>query len=134
MERQVVRLTEEQLHNIISESVQMILSENEQEEGWFGDKWNQVKSAYQTATQDNGVDFKKRMQNVKKNWNTQGQVNNLSNLINQLTQLVQQNKIDPQITVGQLVGGKYNQGKVGKLTLMRGNRKGQISRRGGKSY
>ena len=44
-----IRLTESDLHRIIEESVQNVLEEQmyeELEEGWFGDKWNQAKSAF----------------------------------------------------------------------------------------
>jgi hypothetical protein len=54
MNKKLIRLTESDLHRIVEESVANILSENEIEEGWFGDKWNQTKSAVGTAFNKDG--------------------------------------------------------------------------------
>lgn len=132
-----IRLTESQLHDIIRESVYNVLNENEVEEGWFGDKWNQVKSAYNTATQNGGEDgmsMRDRFSAAKKNWNTQGELNGLNNLAQQLSQFVDAGQINPQMTIAQLIGGKYNNGKFGRMSGMTANRRGQISRRGGTAY
>ena len=75
-----------------------------------------------------------RFSNMKKNWNSQGELNNMNNLIAQLTQLLDSRKITPETTVGQLVGGRYNNGKFGTMSGMQANRKAQISNRGGQSY
>lgn len=131
--RQRIRLTESDLHRIIEESVTNILAENDMEEGWFGDKWNQTKSAVGTAF-GGGGNFGQRMQNAKKNWNTQGDLNNINNLKQQLIQMLDARQISPQTTVAQLVGGKYNNNKFGTMTGMAANRMGQISRRGGNAY
>lgn len=45
MNKQVVRLTESQLHQLIEESVYRVLYENEEDESWVGDKLNQGKQA-----------------------------------------------------------------------------------------
>lgn len=133
-----IRLTESQLQNVIRESVYNVLKEmnegEELEEGWFGDKWNQAKSAYQTATQNNDMSLGQRFQNAKKNWSTQGNLNGLNNLKSQLEQYVDAGQIDPQTTIAQLIGGKYNNGRMGKMTGQINNRKSQISKRGGQSY
>lgn len=140
--KKVIRLTESDLHNIVMESVKRVIRENtdmsqevsgELEEGWFGDKWNQTKSAVGTAIRGSG-DFGKRIQNAKKNWSTQGELNGLNSLQKQLMQLLDARKISPQTTVAQLVGGKYNNSKFGTITGMVGNRRGQISNRGGIAY
>lgn len=133
MSKQVIRLTESDLHRIVKESVANILSENEIEEGWFGDKWNQAKSAVNTAFGSQG-NIGQRMQNAKKNWGTQGDLNGLNNLQQQLAQMLDARQISPQTTVAQLVGGKYNNNKFGTMTAMAANRRGQIARRGGTSY
>ena len=39
-------------------------------------------------------------------------------------------QISPQTTVAQLVGGKYNNNKLGTMTGMVANRHGQLKRRG----
>ena len=134
MNKKVIKLTESDLHRLIMESVEAALNENEMEEGWLGDKWNQTKSAVGTAFGKGGGDFSQRFQNAKKNWNTQGNLNGINNLRQQLTQLLDARQISPETTVGQLVGGKYNNNKFGTMTGMAANRRGQISRRGGTAY
>ena len=129
-----IRLTESDLHRIVKESVENILSENEMEEGWFGDKWNQTKSAATTAFSKNGGNIGQRIQNARKNWNTQGELNGMNNLQQQLIQMLDARQISPQTTVAQLVGGKYNNNKFGTMTGMAANRKGQIAKRGGTAY
>ena len=152
--KKVIRLTESDIHNIVMESVKRVIRENDEkpvlpgdpythtsqdaseelEEGWFGDKWNQTKSAVNTAFGDSGQSFGKRFQNARKNWSTQGELNNMTNLQNQLMQMLDARQISPQTTVAQLVGGKYNNNKFGTMTGMAANRRAQISRRGGAAY
>ncbi|MCF0213830.1 MAG: hypothetical protein HUK13_10090 [Muribaculaceae bacterium] len=133
-----IRITESDLHQIIKESVQSILNEQmneELEENWFGDKWKQTKSAFSTATQNNwDLGLKDRFTKAKQNWNSQGELNSLNNLAQQLSQFVDAGQLNPQMTIAQLIGGKYNGGRFGRMSGMAANRKGQISRRGGSSY
>ena len=75
--------------------------------------------------------FKDRFNAAKKNWNVQGQLNDISNLQQALMQLLDTKKISPNTTVAQLVGGKYNNNKFGTMTGMAANRRGQITRNGG---
>ncbi|MBQ0016249.1 MAG: hypothetical protein KBT04_04635 [Bacteroidales bacterium] len=51
-----------------------------------------------------------------------------------MSQFIDDGQIDPNMTVAELVGGKYRNGKMGSLTARINNRKSQISGRGGKSY
>lgn len=130
-----INLTESQLRDIVRESVSRFLKEEDVEEGWFGDKINQAKSAYNTATQKNkNLTLKDRVSKAKKNWNTQGELNNLNNLKRQLSHFVDSGQLNPQMTIAQLIGGKYNNGKFGRISSMTANRQGQIKRRGGTSY
>ena len=62
--KKLIRLTESDLHRIVEESVANILAENEIEEGWFGDQWNQTKSAVGTAFNGEG-NFGQRLQNAR---------------------------------------------------------------------
>lgn len=130
---QRIKLTESELRHIIREAVEQELDEMDIDEGWVSDKWNQVKTAAKTATNNNGT-MKDRFQNAKKNWNTQGELNGINNLVAKLSEFVDNGQIDPQTTVAQLIGGKYNKGRFGKMTGMAANRRGQISRRGGQAY
>ena len=134
--RQTIRLTEGDLHRIIRECVNDVLTEDEMEEGWLGDKWNQTKSAVKTfASNNNGEStLSDRWTRAKKNWNSQGELNGLQSLRNQLSQYLDAGQIAPETTVAQLVGGKYNNNKFGKLTGQIANRKSQISNRGGSAY
>jgi len=135
----IVKLNEEQLKNIIAESIKKVVSEGqfneeEMEEGWLGDKWNQMKTAANTFTQKtdaNGMGMKDRFQKAKANWNTQGELNNINNLRQILSDMLDARQISPNTTVAQLVGGKYNNGKFGTMSGMVANRRNQIARRGG---
>jgi hypothetical protein len=66
--------------------------------------------------------------------NTQGELNGLNNLSQQLSQFVGNGQLNPQMTIAQFIGGKYNDGKFGRMSGMAANRMGQISRRGGTAY
>ena len=55
----------------------------------------------------------------------------MQGLIKQLSQFIDAGEIDPNTTIAQLVGGKYNSNKFGRMSGMIGNRQSQISRRGG---
>jgi len=130
-----IRLSEQELHYLVEEAVKSYLIENEENEGWFGDKWNQAKSAFSTATQDGGeqgMGLKKRFQNAKKNWSTQGQMNDLNNAIEILYKYVHGGKINPNMTVQQLFGVKdKTNGYFGKVL---GGQMRAIQSRGGNSY
>lgn len=114
--------------------IQNIINEELENEGWFGDKWKQAKTAANTAFQnggEGGMGLKDRFNAAKKNWGTQGELNDLSNLRQQLEQYVEAGQLNPQMTIAQLVGGKLNNNKFGNLSAKMANRQGQISRRGG---
>ena len=135
MDKKVIKLTESDLHNIIKEAVEQVMLENveELEEGWFGDKWNQTKTAAKTFTQNSSqpMSMKDRFNKAKANWNTQGELNNINKLINSLSEFVDAGQLNPQMTIAQLIGGKYNNNKFGRMSSMVANRKSQISKRGG---
>ena len=131
-----IKLTEGDLHRIIRESINQVLTENEMDENRLSDKWNQTKSAVKTfvnSRQENNS-LSDRWTRAKKNWNSQGELNGFQNLREQLSQYLDAGQIDPQTTVVQLVGGKYNGNRFGKLTGQIANRRSQISNRGGSAY
>ena len=138
--KQRTRLTESQLHQLIQDCVNESLMEREREreemdENWLKDKVNQTRSALKTFTnRDKDASMSQRFSNAKKNWNSQGELNGFQNLRDQLSQYLDAGQIDPQTTVAQLVGGKYNGNKFGKLTGQIANRRAQISNRGGNAY
>lgn len=139
-------INEAQLRAIIAEAVDNVLNsqdapldENEMEEGWLGDKFNQARSAASSFAgarkpADSNQSLGNRFAAAKKSWQNQGEVNNLQNLLNQLSQFVDNGEIDPNTTLAQLLGGKYNNNKFGKLTGQLNNRRSQITKRGGKVY
>lgn len=136
MKGNVISIGENELRQIIRESIYGMVGENAEEEDWFGDKWNQAKSAYQTATQNggDGMSLRDRFNLARKNWDTQGDLNNLNNLRQQLQDLVDNRKIDPNTTIAQLLGGKYASGRFGRMSGMINNRRSQIAKHGGQAY
>lgn len=128
--KQTIRLTESELRDMI----EMSINEAMQDENWVADKINQGKSAVKTIFNKEGGDFGKRISNAKKNWTTQGELNDIGNLRKQLEDLVDKRAIDPNTTIAQLIGGKYNNNKFGTISGMMNNRKGIIKRRGGNAY
>lgn len=133
--KQRVNLTEARLHQILMEVVQSELDENEVEESWVGDKLNQAKSAIGTFLhKDESDDWKTGFKKAKANWKSQGELNDLNNLKNALVDFIDAGQLNPNMTIAQLVGGKYNNNKFGRLTGMAANRRGQIKRRGGSAY
>lgn len=130
-----IRLTESQLNDLIRESVYNVLNEEDMEEGWLSNKFKQGKQALKTAFQDGDeMSIRDRWNNAKKNWSNQGELNNLNDLIQSISEFVDNGEIDPQTTIAQLIGGKYNHGRFGRMTGKAANRRNQIARLGGTAY
>lgn len=136
MNKKTIRLTEADLRNLVMEAVEQVVmeTEDELEEGWLGDKWNQVKSAATTFGQSGDVGLKNRFKTAKANWKSQGELNDINNLIQSLSEFVDAGELDPNMTIAQLIGGKYNGNKFGRMTGMSANRRSQITKRGGSHY
>lgn len=135
MEKKTIRLTESDLRALIREAVENAIQESDElEEGWFGDKWNQAKAAGNTLMQKGDVSLKDRFQKAGKNWASQGELNNINNLASQLSAFVEAGQIDPNMTIAQLIGGKMNNNKFGRMSAMSANRRSQIAKRGGSAY
>ena len=125
-----IQLTENELCDFISECVEKSLIE----EGWFGDKWNQVKAATTTALNTKDNTLKGRLNKARDSWGAQGDLNYYNDLIAQLGQLVNSRKINPNMTIAQFIGGSYNKGRYGTLTGIADNRASKIKQIGGKAY
>ena len=125
-----IQLTENELCDFISECVEKSLIE----EGWLGDKWNQVKAATTTALNTSDNTFKGRLNKARDSWGAQGDLNYYNDLIAQLGQLVSSRKINPNMTIAQFIGGSYNKGRYGTLTGIADNRASKIKQLGGKAY
>lgn len=133
MEKKTIKLTENDLRALIREAVETAIQDMEQpiqeadelEEGWFGDKWNQMKSAGTTLTQKGDVGLGKRLKGAVKNWGSQGDLNAYNELSTLLRDFLAKREITTKMTVGELLQ---------RLGSMKGNRSSQISKRGGLSY
>lgn len=126
-------LTEAKLQKIIAEAIEEVMSSCDMDEGWLGDKWNQAKQAGRTFINNQNHGFNQRIQNARQNWNNQGRLNDINNLITQLSNFVDANNIDPNTTIAQLIGGKYRQGKFGNMTSKVHNYRQGINKLGGKA-
>lgn len=130
-ERNIVRLTESQMHQLITESVMQIINEMQSEDGEMDEGFlDRLKTGANTFFGRDKGSLGKRWNNAKANYRTQGELDTYSDLIKQLSDLIDQRKISPDTTVAQLVGGKYNNNKFGTMTGMVGNRKTQLRNRG----
>lgn len=127
MEKQTINLNEEQLKQIVAESIVKIMNENSEDE-----TWNQFKTGAKTFfSNKNGRKggLKDRWNSAVKNYATQGESDNLQTIIQGLSKLLDEKKISPDTTVAQLVGGKYNNNRFGTMTGMAANRQRQINQR-----
>lgn len=128
-------LKEEEFMALVNESVKKVINEaiqnGELDEGWLGDKWSQIKTGANTLTQSGDMSLKDRFGAAKKNWTSQGELNNINNLSAQLSKFVEAGQLNPNMTIAQLIGGKINGNKFGRMSAMAANRKSQISKRGG---
>lgn len=66
MNKKTIKLTEAELHSLIKEAVESVIESEELEEGWFGDKWNQAKSAGNTMFQKGDMGIKTVLKTHKK--------------------------------------------------------------------
>lgn len=135
-----MKITEKELHNLINECVREVLMENQQDELSIG----QVKAAGSTLLgKGNGGFFDRVGKSVQK-FKTQGELEELANINNSLMKFVKNKQLDPNITISQLIGitsyqdkdgnTQYKSRGFGKLTGAIGNRKSQISKRGGRFF
>ena len=74
--------------------------------------------------------LKGRWDNAKKNFNLQGEYDNIQKLIDDLSKFVDAGQIDPSKTVAQLIGGKYDNNKFGSMTGKMNNRMSQMKNNG----
>lgn len=122
--KQTVRLTESEFRTMVQETINEAL----QDEG----TWRNLKTGVKTFLSDTnkGAGIKGRFQNATKNYKLQDEYDNLQGLIKQLSQFIDAGEIDPNMTIAQLVGGKYNSNKFGKMTGKMNNRMSQMRRNG----
>lgn len=135
-----MKITEKELHNLISECVQEVLMENQQDELSFG----QIGAAGSTLFGKGNGGIRERLGKSIQNFKTQGELEELANINNSLMKFVKNKQLDPNITISQLIGitsyqdqdgnTQYKKRGFGKLTGAIGNRQSQISKRGGRFF
>jgi len=134
MKNKPIELTEQDLHMLVEDAVRVYLKENGMEEI----SMNQIKSGIGTVfsknTSTKPMGLTQRLKNGYTNFKNQGKLDDLSNLKQQLEQYIDAGQLNPQMTIAQLVGGKYNGNKFGRLTGQMGNMRSQISKKGGTAY
>lgn len=136
MENKVVRLTEQDINQIIKESVEKIINENMEQEGF----WDNVKAGAKgfMGKDINGIQrggkgagfsqLGRRYNAMKKNYQMKGQYDEIQKVADFLNKQVQNKKLDPNMTIAQLIGGAINGNKFGVLSGMANNRLSQSSR------
>ncbi len=127
MKKQMIRLTESELHQIIEESVKAIIKENMEQEGWLDNMKAGANAFFKSPQAAGGLNLGKRMGAGKANFNSRAKYDELRGIMAQLKALVDANKIDANVTVGQLIG---NKGVGGKLRGMAINQASQMKSRG----
>lgn len=130
MAKQVIRLTEGDLHRIIEESVERIIAENMEDEGFLKNFTTGLKTFANAPKAKGGLNLRTRWDAAKKNYATQGEYDDLKGLLTKMRELVNKKQLDPNKTVAQLLGGALNNNKFGTMDGMLANRMGQMKKRG----
>lgn len=136
MENKVVRLTEQDINHIIKESVEKIINENMEQEtiidkltagayGLIGRDLNGKRRGKKGA----GLSQLGRRYNaMKRNFHLKGEYDEIQKVADFLKKQVQDRKLNPNMTIAQLIGGAINGNKFGVLSGMANNRLSQSSR------
>lgn len=136
-----MKITEKELHKLISECVREVLMENQQEEGTgrnivqgirgflgkgeagAGNKKNQS-----LRKGNGGLNLGKRIKAAKTNFNMTKEGDKINDVIAFLEDLVSKKQLKPETTIADLIGGELNGNKYGRLHGMRDNRISRASR------
>lgn len=126
--KQIIRLTESELENVIQNIVnEAFNNSSKMDEGL----WDNLKTGANTFLNNDGKNgIKGRWDAAKKNYNLQSEMDDLQNLVQKLSQYIDNGQISPQMTIAQLVGGKYNNKKFGSVSGKIANKKSQIRKNG----
>ena len=128
--KQRIRLTEEDLHRIIENSVRKVIMENDEDESWLGDKFRQGARAARSfmgqgadgVAQDSPYadeptyNWKGRFNAAKSGWREQGRMNGNNADMEVLNNLAQ--KFGTNTTIGQALNRltMSNRGANGRIT------------------
>lgn len=129
-----IQLTEQDLHMLVEDAVRVYLKENGMEEISMNQLKSGIGTFFSKNTSNKPMGLTQRFKNGYANFKNQGKLDDLSNLKQQLEQYIDAGQLNPQMTIAQLVGGKYNGNKFGRLTGQMGNMRSQISKKGGTAY
>lgn len=140
--KQVIKLNEATLHKIIAEATLQVLNEMAQDEGFGANLVQGAKSFFGKGDFGKGkndrtggdLNLRARWNAARTNYQAKGKYDKMDALINQLSELLDAKAINPNTTVAQLVGGKYNNGRYGTMTAMRDNAAAQGSKAQNKIY
>ena len=125
MAKTVIRLNEDELKGMIKN----ILKENIENGNIDEGLWNQLKTGAKTfvSSKNKGQGISGRWDAAKKNYGLQGEKDKFEDILKQLKALVDAGEIDPNLTIGQYLGGPNH--RFGKLTGKMANRQAQMNKR-----
>jgi hypothetical protein len=134
-----MKIKESELKEIISECVQEVLMENQQEEGlrdfgqgvasFFGrGEAGSNNNKNKELRQNGGLNLNKRFKAAKTNYQMSKESRQINDVIAFLEDLVSKKQLTPETTIADLIGGKLNGNKYGRLHGMRDNRTSRASR------
>lgn len=125
--KKTIKLTESEFREMVYATVNEAL----EDEG-LRNMWNGFKTGYKTFnSKDNSeLGIRDRFQRAKSNYKLQGQYDDMNSLVQQLSKFIDAGKIDPNTTIAQLIGGKYNGNKFGRMTGKMNNRMSQMAKNG----
>ena len=139
---QTIKLNEETLNKIIAEATVQVLNEMAQDEGFGANLVQGAKSFFgngdfgkgKNNRTGGGLNLGARWGAAKTNYLAKDKYDKMDALIKQLSELLDARAINPNTTVAELVGGKYNNGKFGTMMAMRDNAAAQGSKAQNKIY
>ena len=117
-----IRISEENLRNMISEAVANVLAEENMDEGIL-DFGSQISAGIKTAVGAKDKGFMDRMKAGYDNFRTKGEINKLENLRKILLKMIEDGEIDPKMPVGKLAG-------IGSISDTIGQKKAQMKNKG----
>lgn len=134
-----VTISESVLKKYIQESVDKVLNEamehmpnveeNTEEEGFIDNLKTGAKTFFSNNPKYQQDSISNRWQRAKANYQAQNKIGNYRMIISQLAELVNAGKLNPEMTIAQLIGGKYNNNRIGRLNSFIGGQQSSINSR-----
>lgn len=127
-EKNVVRIDENRLKAMVMEAIVSaaddVMQESDMDEGF----WNQLKTGAKTFTGKNKGSLGDRWNSAKKNYQIQGRVDGMDDVIKGLQKLMDQGLVKGNTTVDQILAS--NSGKFNSFSGVKRNLQGQMRRNG----